>query len=143
MGKDFKLIVCLDFDGVIHSYTSGWKGIDIIPDEPVPGAIDFIINCIASDFEVHVFSTRSEKEEGRNAMREWLHKHMAQYWIEHHIVQPLDNIYGQIEFPASKPPAWITIDDRAIQFNGVWPTMDVIANFAPWYRKKVKLAAPD
>jgi len=37
-----KPILCLDFDGVIHSYSSGWKGADVIPDPPVPGAFDFI-----------------------------------------------------------------------------------------------------
>ena len=34
-----KPIVVLDFDGVIHSYKSGWKGADVIPDEPVPGPV--------------------------------------------------------------------------------------------------------
>ena len=29
-----KPILCLDFDGVVHSYTSGWKGADVIPDPP-------------------------------------------------------------------------------------------------------------
>ncbi len=37
-----KPILCLDFDGVIHSYTSGWKGADVIPDPPVEGAMQFI-----------------------------------------------------------------------------------------------------
>ena len=32
-----KKTVVFDFDGVIHSYTSGWKGATIIPDPPVEG----------------------------------------------------------------------------------------------------------
>ena len=35
-------ILCVDFDGVIHSYTSGWEGIDMIPDPPVEGAIKWL-----------------------------------------------------------------------------------------------------
>lgn len=32
-------ILCLDFDGVCHSYTSGWKGAAVIPDPAVPGLV--------------------------------------------------------------------------------------------------------
>src|SRR4029453_11377940 len=29
--------VCLAFDGVLHSYRSGWCGIEVIPDPPIHG----------------------------------------------------------------------------------------------------------
>lgn len=32
-----KQTVVFDFDGVIHSYISGWKESTTIPDPPVPG----------------------------------------------------------------------------------------------------------
>ena len=34
--------IVFDFDGVIHSYTSGWKGENVIPDPPVPGIKEVI-----------------------------------------------------------------------------------------------------
>lgn len=43
-----KKTVIFDFDGVIHSYTSGWRGENIIPDPPVSGikkVIDSIRNA--------------------------------------------------------------------------------------------------
>lgn len=39
MGKP---ILCVDFDGVIHSYTSGWQGETIIADPPVKGALKWL-----------------------------------------------------------------------------------------------------
>ncbi len=35
-------ILCLDFDGVCHSYTSGWQGATTIPDKPVAGMWKFL-----------------------------------------------------------------------------------------------------
>jgi len=76
-----KPILCLDFDGVIHSYTSGWKGADVIPDPPVPGAMEFITTAI-DYFDVHIFSSRSNQLGGIVAMQKWLAKHLEHYHNE-------------------------------------------------------------
>lgn len=39
-----------------------------------------------------------------------------------------------IQWPTKKPPAWITIDDRAWRFTGVFPDNDIIAEVRPWYK---------
>lgn len=128
---DRKPILCLDFDGVLHSYTSGWKGADVIPDPPVPGAIDFLKEATGS-FEVHIFSSRSHQPGGIDAMKAWMaaaiHDHygMTPFWID------------LIEFPTVKPPALVTIDDRAIQFTGNWSEFDVdeLLRFKPWNHRE-------
>ena len=48
---DKRPTVCFDFDGVIHSYTSGWKGDDVIPDPPVEG-IKEVIDKLRADVNV-------------------------------------------------------------------------------------------
>ena len=114
-----KPILCLDFDGVIHSYESGWKGADNIPDPAVPGAAEFLEEAL-EHFEIHVFSSRSNQEGGIRAMKEWMS-------LEFGGEQMRD-----VKFPNEKPPAMISIDDRAICFTGAWPTMEFLKNFKPW-----------
>lgn len=122
-----KPILCLDFDGVIHSYTSGWKGADVIPDPPVKGAFAFIRRAL-HHFEVHVYSTRSNHPGGIVAMEEWFVKHG---W-------PGTFLTGAegIIFDTQKPPALVTLDDRAITFTGEWPDMDTLKNFKPWNKSE-------
>ena len=121
-------ILCLDFDGVIHSYVSGWKGADIIPDPPVPGAIEFLREAV-NHFSVHIFSSRSHQEGGITAMREWIG-----YWMVQERVSDHEDLAwaSDIEFPLKKPPALVTIDDRALTFTGLWPEMDQLKGFKPW-----------
>jgi hypothetical protein len=75
-----KPILVLDFDGVIHSYSSGWKGASVIPDAPVQGSIDFILNAIKR-YEVAILSSRSHQWGGKQAMKKWLKTHLIE-WLE-------------------------------------------------------------
>jgi len=148
-----KPIICLDFDGVIHSYTSGWQGPRIIPDEPVPGALEFIVKA-QEDFIVAIYSSRSHALLGRMAMKAWLKQEFVKLcpgyertpkWLADEITKnsfadpwedevdwAVNKIVNDIEFRVHKPPALVTIDDRAIQFNGVFPGLEEIKQFKPW-----------
>lgn len=112
-----KPTIVFDFDGVIHSYVSGWKGVTEIPDPPVPGIREVIDKLHEIGYYIVIVSTRSAKSEGRIAMSEWLKEH--------------DIYYDDIE--AIKPPALVYIDDRAICFRGdTHALVAQIINFKPW-----------
>lgn len=127
-----KPILCLDFDGVIHSYTSGWRGAAIIVDKPVPGAVGFL-HAATNEFEIHIFSSRSNQEGGIKAMQMWLEIVIIETFG---MLPPWFNLIKWptelIKWPTEKPPAHVTIDDRAITFTGVWPSINDLKNFKPW-----------
>lgn len=122
-----KPILCLDFDGVIHSYSSGWQGHSIVSDAPVPGFLEFAQEALAH-FRVMIYSSRSLNESGISAMRQWIEKWAKQgpnfsgkeWWLE-------------LEWPQYKPSAFVTIDDRALTFTGIWPAMEQLLSFKPWH----------
>lgn len=119
-----KPILCLDFDGVCHSYASGWRGAAIIPDPPVPGLYEFLSSAY-QDFEVCIFSSRSHQDGGLLAMQDWLRDHAP------------DGFEDWPMFVTEKPPAFLGIDDRVLTFKGVWPTVEEMKNFKPWNAKEV------
>ena len=129
-----KPILVLDFDGVLNSYTSGWKGADVIPDPPVPGAMAFLWDA-TDHFRVAIFSSRSNQPGGLKAMINWTARHFRD-----HFPGPADRTMveaklHQIEWPTEKPPAMVTIDDRAITFTGTWPDIEILKLFKPWNKK--------
>lgn len=112
--------VVFDFDGVIHSYKSGWQGIDKIPDEPVSGIREAITDIRNAGYKVVVVSTRCADPKGKSAVEQYLDKH--------NIV--VDDVC------AEKPPAIVYIDDRAICFDGNCNTLlNRINEFTPWHEK--------
>lgn len=120
----YKKTVCLDFDGVIHSYISGWlPDVTELVDPPVEGAFKFIETLLEAGYDVAVHSSRSHKEGGIEAMKKWFLKHGME-----------EEIFNQINFPAFKPPAILYIDDRGYQFDGKFPTVEYIDEFKPWYK---------
>lgn len=132
MPKPYKPILCLDFDGVIHSYTSGWKGAHVIPDQPVKGAAEFII-AAADHYQIAIFSSRSKSLRGRWAMQTYIRDLLGSCPPSNE--NKYDFLYEEIQYPWFKPSAYITIDDRAITFTGEWPSFSELREFKPWNKR--------
>lgn len=113
-----KQTVVMDFDGVIHCYTTKWQGATFIPDPPVNG-IKEAINEIRKHYRIVVVSSRCSQEGGIEAIKEYLIKHKIK----------VDDVV------AEKLPAVVYIDDRALTFDG-HPEMllEKIKAFRPWNR---------
>jgi hypothetical protein len=92
--------VAVDFDGVLHSYTSGWTG-DIPTDPPEAGSLEFINKLIDEGYEVVIYTTRAETVEGLHATYRWLQI----------------NGFPNVELTSGKPKAIAYVDDRAVPYN--------------------------
>lgn len=165
MNKDYTKnppILCVDFDGVLHSYKSGWGGARSIPDPPMKGALKWLYEIIKSNkFKVCIYSSRSRYFLGRYFMKRWLFKQYFnslnkldatktkytdwqwQLVCEEPSMDPweivikysIKKILKKLSFPTKKPPAFLMIDDRAFCFNGIFPSADQLTCFKP-YREK-------
>lgn len=117
-----KKTLALDFDGVVHRYSKGWTTPDDCYDEPTPGFIDWLTLAEAS-FNVVIVSSRLASVAGHAAVRQWL----AKYGLE------------RLRTSTERPPAFLTIDDRAIMFTGNWADypMDILLEFKPWTERPI------
>jgi hypothetical protein len=126
----YKPIVCMDFDGVVHSYSSKFN-LYHIPDPPVPGAFDAIRRFQDDGWEVNIYSSRSNDRAALAVMRDWLTR-----WAT---IERSDDVAWTMDvvFPMHKPPATISIDDRGLLFEGDWSKFDPrrLREFKPWNKR--------
>lgn len=114
-----KKTVCFDFDGVIHSYTSGWCGAANIPDIPMPGIRKEFEKLDEAGYYIAICSSRAQYKEGRDAIWDWLEENGLRDFVD--------------SVTAEKPPALVYVDDRGMKFEGVCPGLaDKIMNFKSW-----------
>lgn len=89
--------VCIDFNGVLDTYT-GWRGPDFM--YPMrPGANEFLYNLHEAGYNVVIFTAADPGN-----VTKWL--------IDYDLLKYVDVITDK------KVPALIYIDDRAIEFRG-------------------------
>jgi hypothetical protein len=136
-----KSILCLDFDGVCHSYISGWQGSTVANDPPVDGMWDFLLSA-HKHFHLAIFSSRSNQPRGIPTMMNWFRSHCP-FPAEIDQSYNVDGVLAffppgkskpilVIDFPSYKPSAHLTIGNRSYVFCGLWPDPEILLTFKPW-----------
>ena len=122
--------IAVDFDGVIHSYTTPWISPEVIPDPPVEGAIAWLAEML-EHFSVCIHTTRARTPEGVAAVRAWLKAHAPKDRPDMQLFETYFRITSE------KPAALIYLDDRAYRFEGpgTFPTRDQIHRARPWNKR--------
>jgi histidinol phosphatase-like enzyme len=120
------MIVAIDFDGVLHRYSEGWKDGQIY-DQPVEGSREALQAMKDMGWKIYIFSTRSNKLYHKD--HEKAQDQAMKAFLEEHGI-PYDRIWN-----FGKPLADLYIDDRALTFRGDWKsTLEEAQNFNPWNR---------
>lgn len=113
-----KRTIALDFDGVLHSYTSGWQGADVVSDPPVYGMAEACDALIKMGFDPVIMSSRAQSPAGVAAMERWLCFHK----------------FPPMRITHQKVPAEVYIDDRGYRFDGNVGSMMgfILGGMEPW-----------
>lgn len=129
---DFKPTLCLDWDGVIHSYERGWQGGEIYG-TATPGFFEWA-ERVRDHFELVIYSSRSKSPDGLATMA-FAFERWIQDWADS-LERPTPLRTFDFKFASEKPAAWLTIDDRSIHFEGNWSaselSLEAMLAFRPW-----------
>ena len=123
-----KRTICIDFDGVIHDYSSGWQGEDVFG-QMIPNADTGTSVLKQKGWTVIIFTTRKKTDE----LEKWLKEHNITY-------DYLNENPGQPDGTSGKIMADVYLDDRGICFRGRWDSWLVreILDFEPWQEQQKK-----
>lgn len=95
--------LCVDFDGCLHAYGSGWQGHDVVSDDPEPGAVAAMKALAEAGWRLYVLTSRQKLV----PVVDWLNRHG----------------FPDMEVTRVKPIAVAYIDDRAVRYQGNWPSI--------------------
>lgn len=145
--------IAIDFDGVIHKYSQGWKDGEIY-DEPLGQVFTCIGSLFDTGYSVFVFSTRNPRQIKKwlngwvmksdyevngmgNDPREWVE---PRYGFTVEVIPFWKKFWNKkyvLGVTRRKLPAEVYVDDRALKFEGDWiKTFDEILTFKTYQHDK-------
>jgi hypothetical protein len=128
-------IIAVDFDGVVNPYGRGWQGGALYEDHTTPGWWAWLGRVTAAGFRVVIHSSRFDSRKAEEEAIRWLEDCFRRECGPHEV-----GLLAGLEFSAVKPPAWITVDDRCVRFDGDWEAVnlrpEVLAAFRPWTQRR-------
>ena len=90
-------------------------------------------------FTLIVYSSRSKDLNHQTEMVNWIRDKYVAWYIESIFNETIPSFAELFQFAHEKPPAFLTIDDRAITFNGDWNDAQfdpsALIAFKPWMNK--------
>ena len=109
----FKKTILVDLDGVLNTYTGKYDE-NCIP--PIKDGAYKFLEKLYQNYDIKIFTTRNNL--------------LASKWI---IENKLDKFISDIT--SFKSPAYLTIDDRCLNFRGDFNKIyEEIENFNVWYK---------
>lgn len=137
----------LDFDGVLHSYRSGWTG-PVPLDPPVSGAQAFCVRVLEAGYQIGVVTARLSRIHGEteralvvDGMRQWFYQHRFPPAFHRAAVFPGGTRWieecGDVILSGDKLPAEWYLDDRAVRFEGDFDVAwERVQTATLWYAKE-------
>ena len=114
MSEESRKTICVDFDGVIHSYGEGWKD-GVVYGTPNDGAREVMKEYVDKGYKVVILTARiqpkyEDSKRQKVLMQEWLGQNGFIVGEHYH------------EITNNKPSAIMYIDDKAVRFTN-WDDM--------------------
>lgn len=128
--------ISIDFDGVIHQYSQGYKDGEIY-DTLVPGAKEFLIKAHERGYPIFIMSTRNPVQ-----IYAWIQQQIPE--LTFGIFTGYGNFYNDkkiIGITNRKLAAHIYIDDRGYKFEGYFPDVDKFETYQE--REKRRIICPN
>lgn len=119
-----KIILAIDFDGVIHGYSKGWQDGTIYdpPKENTKWAMDHLKRL---GYELVIFSTRNYDRTVDGIQQKNQIEEIRNYLNKYNIP------YDRIHTDAGKPLCKLFLDDNAIRFDNWTQSIIDITRFVP------------